>query len=75
VRAAVAGWQWLGCRWIEEISAVILVLVTYHGCGCGGGWVAVELGQNFISIFCWFVFGALVCVRQWRGGSGWGAVG
>jgi hypothetical protein len=51
LRAAVVGWQWLRYRWIEQIEAVILVLVTYHGCGCGGGWVAVELGQFIKCLF------------------------
>jgi hypothetical protein len=27
VRAAVVGWQWLRYRWIEQIEAVILVLI------------------------------------------------
>jgi hypothetical protein len=42
---AVAGWQWH--QSIEEIKAVRMVPDTMCGCGCGGGWVAVEKMLDF----------------------------
>jgi hypothetical protein len=67
---AVAGWQWY--RWIEEIKAVILILVPSCGCGCGGGWVAVKIWKKKLKIPMVWVINCWRWVNgwQWLGGSG-----